>query len=163
MYGQTPDISPTLCFPFYELVYYSDTNSFPPAIEKKWTGFALSLRDICTLHILMDDTHQIIYHSAVHSTLIKNENNLHLEFSEGEDAPHKPVKQVLHTWDTESEPMRQSTTLITILFLPLLRKRGDGLVSPPMSAIFSPSTSLQMIPHLIIHCLGVHSTLIKNE
>ena len=32
--------------------------------------------------MLMDDNHQIIYCSAVHSTLIKNEKNLCLEFSD---------------------------------------------------------------------------------
>ena len=35
LYGQTPDISPTLCFQFYEPVYYLDTNSFPAPVEEK--------------------------------------------------------------------------------------------------------------------------------
>ena len=58
--------------------------------------------DILTFQILTDDTNCIIYCSAVHSTLIKHEKNLCLEFSEGGDDPHKPVKQVLHTQDTGS-------------------------------------------------------------
>ena len=41
LYGQIPDISPTLCFQFYEPVYYSDTDSFPDPVEKKrrWDSF----------------------------------------------------------------------------------------------------------------------------
>ena len=38
LYSQTPLISPTLCFQFYEPVYYSDTNSFPAPIEKRGDG-----------------------------------------------------------------------------------------------------------------------------
>ena len=58
LYGHTPDISHTLCFHFYEPVYYSDTDSFPAPIEKKgrWVGFAPNIRDILTFLILMDDT-----------------------------------------------------------------------------------------------------------
>ena len=57
VYGQTPHISPTLCFQFYEAVYYSDTDSFPAPIEKKgrWLGFAPNVRDILTFYILTDD------------------------------------------------------------------------------------------------------------
>ena len=42
LYGQTPDISPTLCFQFYKPVYYSDTDSFPAPVEKKgrWVSIA---------------------------------------------------------------------------------------------------------------------------
>ena len=35
-----------------------------------------------------------------------------------------------------SDSMSQSTTLVLILFMPLLRKRGDGLVLPLTSGIF---------------------------
>ena len=56
LYGQTHDISPALCFQFYEPVYYSDTDSFSSPIEKKWTwfGFTPNVRDILTFHILTD-------------------------------------------------------------------------------------------------------------
>ena len=77
------------------------------------------VRDILTFHILTDYTHWIIYHSAVHSTLIKNKKNLHLKFSKGEDDPHKPVEQVLYTWDTESDEYE------TPLFSPL---KPDDLI-----------------------------------
>ena len=54
LYGQTPDTSPALCFQFYELVYYSDTDSFPAPIEKKgrWAGFTPNVRGILSFHIL---------------------------------------------------------------------------------------------------------------
>ena len=45
-----------------------------------------------------------------------------------------------------SDSMSQSTTLVLILFMPLLRKRGDGLVLPLTSGIFSPFESLRMTP-----------------
>ena len=41
LYGQTPDISPTLCFCFYEPVYYLDTDSFPAPVEKRGDGLVL--------------------------------------------------------------------------------------------------------------------------
>ena len=93
--GQTLNISPALCFCFYKPVYYSDINSFPVPIEKqgRWVGFIPNIGDSLTLCIHTDDTHHIIYQSAVYCALIKNEKNLHLEFSKGEDDPHKPVKQ----------------------------------------------------------------------
>ena len=43
LYGQTPGISPTLCFCFYEPVYYSDTNSFLPQLRKRGDGLVLPL------------------------------------------------------------------------------------------------------------------------
>ena len=43
LYGQSPDISPTLCFCFSEPVYYSDTDCFPAPIEKRGDGLALPL------------------------------------------------------------------------------------------------------------------------
>ena len=48
----------------------------------------------------MDDTQCIIYHSAVCSTLLQHE---------GEDNPCKPVKQVIHTQDTESDEYETPT------------------------------------------------------
>ena len=37
------------------------------------------------------------------------EKNLHLEFSEREDDCQKPVEQVLHTWDIESDEYETPT------------------------------------------------------
>ena len=77
---------------------------FLPLLRKgRWVGFTPNVRHILTFCILTVDTHQIIYHSAAHSTLFKDEKNLNLKFSEGEDDPHKQMKQVLHTQDTESD------------------------------------------------------------
>ena len=136
LYGQTPDISPTVCFRFDEPVYYSDINSFPAAVEKKGrcVSFAPNVGDTLTFHIgvLTNDTPCSIYHSAVHSALITNKKNLHLESSEGEDDPHKPVKQVLCTQDTESEehetPLFQPLNpddLIGCTFLTTLTEDGQ--------------------------------------
>ena len=75
----------------------------PPLRKGRWVGFDPNIRDTLTFHILAEDTHQIIYLSAVHSALIMNEKNLHIKIFEREDGPQKSVKQVLHTWDTESD------------------------------------------------------------
>ena len=50
LYSQTPNISPTLCFQFYESVYYFYTDSFSAPIEKKGrrVSFAPNVRDILT-------------------------------------------------------------------------------------------------------------------
>ena len=56
------------------------------------------------------------------------------------------VKHPIFPLQFVSDSMKQSTTQIPILFLPLLRKRGDGLVLPLMLGIFSPSETLWMIP-----------------
>ena len=134
LHGQTPTISAALCFQFYKPVYYSDTDSCPAPVEKKGrsVGFTPNIGDILTFQILTDDTHHIIYHSAVHSAFIKQEKNLHLEFSEGEDDPHKPVKQVLHTWDTESDEYKapifsplKPDDLIGCTFLTTLTQDGQ--------------------------------------
>ena len=74
-----------------------------------WVGFAPNVRYILTFCILTDDTHHIIYCSTICSTLILQEKNLHLEFSKGEDDPHRPVKQVFHTWDIESDEYETPT------------------------------------------------------
>ena len=52
LYGQTPNISPALCFQFYEAVYDLDTNSFPDSTEKKgrWVGFAPNVGGILIAH-----------------------------------------------------------------------------------------------------------------
>ena len=64
--------------------------------------FAPNVGDIFTFQILTKDTHHIIYHSAVCSALIPQEKTLEHKFSEGDDDHQKPVKQVPHTWDIES-------------------------------------------------------------
>ena len=85
----------------------------------RWVGFAHNIGDILTYHIRIDDTHWIIYYSAVCSTLIKHEKNLCLNSFKGEDDPGKPVKQILHTQDTDSDEYE------TLLFPPL---KPDDLI-----------------------------------
>ena len=69
-----------------------------------------------------------------------------------------------------SDSMSQSTTLIPILLMSPLRKRGDRLLLLPMLGIFSPFASSQMIPTtlsitqlLILLSLRMSRILILNS
>ena len=88
----------------------------------------------------MDDTQCIIYQSGVHSALIPCEKNLHLEFSKVEDNPCKPVKQVIHTRDTESNEYETPT------FSPL---KPDDLIGHPF--LSTPTEDGQHFHACIIH------------
>ena len=60
---------------------------------------------------------------------------------------HCIIKHLMFLLHFVSDSLSQSTTLIMNLFLPPVRKRGDGLVLPLMSWIFSPFIYyLRMIP-----------------
>ena len=84
LYGQTLDISLALCFEAMNQYIILILILFPPPLKKGKMGwFAPNIHDTLTFHILMDDTHHIIYQSAVHSALIENDKNLHLKFSKG--------------------------------------------------------------------------------
>ena len=96
----------------------------------------------------MDDIHCIIYHSAACSTLIPHDKNRHLEFSEGEDDPQKPVKQVLHTQEIESDEYE------TLTFSPL---KPDDLIGHTFLTI--PTEDGQCFGACIIH----HSKKINKK
>eukprot|EP00934_Nitzschia_sp_Nitz4_P000191 Nitzschia sp. Nitz4//scaffold667_size1867//111//1830//NITZ4_009309-RA/size1867-snap-gene-0.2-mRNA-1//1//CDS//3329556305//191//frame0 len=67
-YGETVDISPLLCFRFYEKVYYGDPLSkFPDPREKPgyWLGPTESCGDALTYSVLTDDTQRVVVRSVV--------------------------------------------------------------------------------------------------
>ena len=86
--GSTPDISPLLCFHFYEPVYYRvEDNSFPSESNERrgrFVGIAESVGDAMTFKILDDETRKIIYRSSVRSALAPKERNLRLDGHDGE-------------------------------------------------------------------------------
>jgi hypothetical protein len=71
--GSTNDISPLLCFHFWEPVYYKlDDSDIPSDSREKrghFVGISKSVRHTMTFKILMDDTLKVIHRSNVRSAL----------------------------------------------------------------------------------------------
>ena len=71
MRGSTPDISPLLCFHFWEEVYYHhDDSDFPSETTEghgHFVGIAENVGHSMTFKILTSDTNKVIYRSSVRS------------------------------------------------------------------------------------------------
>ena len=93
-FGVTPDISPFLCFEWYEPVLYHDRDaSFPNSKEKfgRFVGVAEHVGDALTFKILTDDTQQIIHRSVVRSARDAANPNLRSTLSpSGGEVPARP-------------------------------------------------------------------------
>jgi hypothetical protein len=81
--GSTNDISPLLCFHFWEPVYYKlDDSDFPSDSREKLGHFvdiSKSFGYAMTFKILMDDTLKVIHGSNVRSALNPHAKNLQLD------------------------------------------------------------------------------------
>jgi hypothetical protein len=81
--GSTNDISPLLCFHFWEPVYYKfDDSDFPSDSREKrghFVSISESVRHAMTFKILMDDTLKVIHRSNVRSALNLHDKNLRLD------------------------------------------------------------------------------------
>jgi hypothetical protein len=78
--GSTNDISPLLCFHFWEPVYYKlDNSDFPSDSREKrghFIGISKSVGHAMTFKILMDNTLKVIHQSNVTSALHPHAKNL---------------------------------------------------------------------------------------
>jgi hypothetical protein len=78
--GSTNDISPLLCFHFWEPVYYKlDDSDFPSDSREKcghFVGISESVGHAMTFKILMDDTLKVIHRSNVRLALNLHAKNL---------------------------------------------------------------------------------------
>jgi hypothetical protein len=78
--GSTNDISPLLCFHFWEPVYYKfDDSDFPSGSCEKCRHFVCISESVgltMTFKILMDDTLKVIHRSNVRSALNPHAKNL---------------------------------------------------------------------------------------
>jgi hypothetical protein len=78
--GSTNDISPLLCFHFWEPVYYKlDNSDFPSDSREKcrhFVGISKSVGHAMTFKILMDDTLKVIHRSNVRLALNPHAKNL---------------------------------------------------------------------------------------
>jgi hypothetical protein len=81
--GSTNDISPLLCFHFWEPVYYKlDNIDFLSYSREKcghFIGISESVRHDMTFKIMMDDTLKVIHRSNVRSALNLHAKNLQLD------------------------------------------------------------------------------------
>jgi hypothetical protein len=81
--GSTNDISPLLCFHFWEPVYYKfdDSDFLSDSREKcgHFVGISKSVGHAMTLKILTDDTLKVIHQSNVRSALNPHAKNLRLD------------------------------------------------------------------------------------
>jgi hypothetical protein len=82
-YGTDNDISPMLCFLFYEPVYYLvDETTFPSKSKElhgQWVGVRENVGHFMTYKILTDNTHWIIHRSNIRSVADPNSRNLRLD------------------------------------------------------------------------------------
>jgi hypothetical protein len=82
-YGTDNDISPMLCFLFYEPVYYLvDETTFPSKSKElhgQWVGVRENVGHFMTYKILTDNTHRIIHRSNIRSVADPNSRNLRLD------------------------------------------------------------------------------------
>ena len=91
----------------------------------------------------------MIYCSDACSILVLQ--NLHLEFSKGEDDPQKPAKQVLHTQDIESDEKKTPT------FSPL---KPDNLIG--YTFLTTPTEDGQCFcAHIIYHIKEIYDSTDK--
>jgi hypothetical protein len=94
--GTTNDISPLLCFHFWEPVYYKlDDSEFPSDSREKhghFIGISESVGHAMTFKILTDDTFKVIHRSNVRSALNPHAKNLRLDPLEPGDVTTPIVK-----------------------------------------------------------------------
>jgi hypothetical protein len=81
--GSTNDISPLLCFHFWEPVYYKFDNSDFLSVSREkhghFIGISKFVRHAMTFKILRDDTLKVIHRSNVRSALNLHAKNLRLD------------------------------------------------------------------------------------
>ena len=83
LHGTTRDISPILCFEWWEPVYYmSYENGFPSESREArghFVGVAENVGHAMTFKILTDDTKKVIYRSNVRSARKEGSRSIRLE------------------------------------------------------------------------------------
>ena len=81
--GTTNDISPLLCFEFYELVYYQMDDVPFPSMSKEcrgqWVGIRENVGNFMTFKVLTDDTLKVIHCSNIHLAHGAESKNMHLD------------------------------------------------------------------------------------
>jgi hypothetical protein len=140
--GSTNDISPLLCFHFWEPVYYKlDDSDFPSDSREKrgpFVSISESVRHAMTFKILTDDTLKVIHRSNVRSALNPHAKNLqrdplepcniatpiiksrHDSVDDGEILPPMPVidpsEHIGHTFLMDKEDGQQHRARILNVF-----------------------------------------------
>ena len=126
-----PNISPLLCFSFWDPVYYkSDDSDFPSGNTEghgRWVGIAENVGHAMTYKILTDDSKKVIYRLNVCSALTEEDHNKRVDPLGGEE-----VAPIIKSWNDEDEsprkpmPIFDPTDLIGRTFLVDLQENGEG-------------------------------------
>jgi hypothetical protein len=133
--GSTNDISPLLCFHFWEPVYYKfDDSDFPSDSREKrghFVGISESVGHAMTFKILTDDTLKVIHRSNVRSALNPHAKNLRLDPLEPGNIA-TPIVKSRHDSADDGEilppmPVIDPSELIGRTFL-MKRKTGNDIV-----------------------------------
>jgi hypothetical protein len=94
--GSTNNISPLLCFHFWEPVYYKvDDSDFPSDTREKrghFVGISETVGHAMTFKILTDDTLKVLHWSNVRSALNPDKKNLRLDPLEPSNKANPIVK-----------------------------------------------------------------------
>ena len=126
--GSTLDISPLLCFTFWEPVYYRLKDADFPSESTEgrghWVGIANHVGHAMTYKILTDDTSKVIYRSSLQPALSTADRNKRVDFLDGEE-----LTPVLKSPDGECSqakplPVFDPSDLIGRTFL--MKHKGDG-------------------------------------
>ena len=108
-----PDISPLLCFAFWDPVYYKLDDSDLQSGNTEGRG------------LLTDDTKKVIYRSNVHSALTKEDRNKHVDLLGGEEVT---IFKSLHYEDEcprKPMPIFDPTDLVGRTFLMDPQENGE--------------------------------------
>ena len=99
--GSPTDISPLLCFCWYEPVYYRiDDSDFPSDSREgrgRFVGFADNVGHVMTFKVLTDDTQKVIYRSNIRSALSPLARNLRIDPLNDDGSPDQ-LKQFIRSF-----------------------------------------------------------------
>ena len=86
--GSTSDISPLLCFEWWEPVYYKAYDQGFPSDSReergRFVGVAENVGHVMTFKILTDDTKRVVYRSNVRSARKEGSSNIRIDPIDGE-------------------------------------------------------------------------------
>ena len=165
--GSTPDISPLLCFSFWDPVYYKlDDSDFPSGSTEgrgRWVGIAENVGHAMTYKILTDDTKKVIYRSNVRSALTKEDRNKRVDLLGGEE-----VAPIIKSSNDEDEsprkpmPIFDPTDLVGRTFLMDPQENGERYRTKILEALVESEEQLAKHPDRIKFVCSVNDDMYEE-